>query len=201
MLDARVRPWIDPPLNAMGRWLARQGISADHVTVAGCALGLAGAMAVALGAIGLGLLLFLSGRLFDGLDGAVARATKPTDRGGFLDIVLDFALYATFPLAFAVLDPAQNALPAAALLASFLLNGAAFLAFAVMAERHRLETSAQGIKSLYYLMGIAEGSEMIAVFTAFCILPAWFPQIAFGFAAVCLASGLARIVYAWRALG
>ena len=69
-------------------------------------------------------------RFGDGLDGAIARATAPTDRGGFLDISLDFIVYAAIPLAFAIYDPAQNALSAAILLASFLANGGAFLAFA-----------------------------------------------------------------------
>ena len=55
---------------------------------------------------GAALLLFILNRLFDGLDGAVARATRRTDRGGFLDIVFDFAVYGAVPLAFALREPA-----------------------------------------------------------------------------------------------
>ena len=51
-------------------------------------------------------------RLFDGLDGAVARASTKTDRGGFLDIVLDFAFYGAIPLGFVLADPAGNAVAA-----------------------------------------------------------------------------------------
>jgi hypothetical protein len=45
-------------------------------------------------------------------------------------------------LAFAVADPARNALPAAALLAAFVCTGSSFLAFAVMAERRGLREDA-----------------------------------------------------------
>ena len=55
----------------------------------------------------------------------MARLTAPTDRGAFLDITLDFLFYASIPLAFAVADPAANALPAAVLLAAFIGTGSA----------------------------------------------------------------------------
>ena len=126
MFDTALRPWIDPPLNATGRWLAAHGVTADQVTVAGFGIGLGAALLVAFGQFGLGLVLILSNRLADGLDGAIARATKPTDRGAFLDITFDFMFYASIPLAFALSDPARNALAAATLIASFLANGGAF---------------------------------------------------------------------------
>ena len=43
MLDARLRPLIDPPLNRVGAALARAGLTANALTFAGLALGLAGA--------------------------------------------------------------------------------------------------------------------------------------------------------------
>ncbi len=200
MFDARLRRLINPPLNAVARRLAAAGVSADQITIAGAAFGVTAAVAIAFGSSLIGLGLFLAGRILDGVDGAVARQSAPTNRGGFLDIVLDFVVYAAIPLAFAVRDPAANALAASCLLAGFLVNGTAFLAFAVMAERHKLETGAQGRKSLYYLSGIAEGSETIVVFAAFCLWPAWFAGFAFVFAALCLLSAAARIAMAWKML-
>ncbi|HRK18929.1 MAG TPA: CDP-alcohol phosphatidyltransferase family protein, partial [Hyphomicrobiaceae bacterium] len=122
--------------------LARQGIGANAVSIGGAVLGLAGAVAIAAGAPLAGLVLFILGRISDGLDGAVARAsgTGPTDWGGFLDIVLDFLVYAAIPLAFAMLDPGSNGVAAALLLASFLANGSAFLAFATIAAKRGLST-------------------------------------------------------------
>jgi phosphatidylglycerophosphate synthase len=200
MFDAKLRRYIDPSLNRIARDVAQAGISADYVTLAGAFAGLWGAAAIAISLPLVGLALFLAGRVLDGLDGAVARQTKPTNLGAYLDIVLDFVVYAAIPLGFAIYNPSQNAVAAAVLLASFLLNGAAFLGFALMAEKLHLETQAQGHKSLYYLGGLAEGGETIVCFTLMCLLPGWFAVIALGFAALCTVSGAARIVLAWRLL-
>ncbi|MEM6497548.1 MAG: CDP-alcohol phosphatidyltransferase family protein [Pseudomonadota bacterium] len=201
MFDSRIRVFIDPPLNAAGRKLAAMGVSANGVTVAGFVLGMAGAVAIAFGAIVFGLVLILISRLADGLDGAVARATQTSDLGGFLDIVLDFIFYGAVPLAFAFYDPANNALPAAVLLLSYFANGSTFLAYAIMAEKRNIETSAQGVKSLYYMTGLAEGGETIAAIALFCLFPAYFPLIAYGYATLCYASAAGRIFLAWRTLG
>jgi phosphatidylglycerophosphate synthase len=202
MFDTSIRPWIDPPLNAAAARLAARGWGADHVTVLGCAFGLAAAAAIAFGHHTVGLMLIAANRLCDGLDGAVARAsgTGPTDRGGFLDIALDFVFYASIPLAFAVADPTRNALAAAALLAGFLVNGAAFLAYAVIAAKRGLTTAAQGRKSIYYLAGLAEGTETVAVFCALCLWPAAFPGLAYAFAALCAVSAAARLAIGLRDL-
>lgn len=200
MFDSRLRPLIDPPLQRAGRALAARGVSADVLTGIGCAAGLAAAAAIVAGAFTLALVLFLAGRGIDGLDGAVARATTKTDRGGFLDIVFDFAVYAAIPLAFALNDPANNAVSAAILLAAIVLNGSAFLTYALMAERRGLTTQAHGDKSLYFVAGLAEGAETIVVYAVFCLWPGAFPHLATAFAALCLISGLARIAMAWRAL-
>ena len=200
MFDSRLRPWIDPPLNAVAQAVVRRGVSAEAMTLSGLGMGLAGAVAVACGAPLLGLVLFVANRLADGLDGAVARQTAVTDRGGFLDIIADFLIFAAYPLAFAVADPARNALAAAALLASFIASGTAFLAFAAVAAKRRLSTDAQGRKSIYYLAGLAEGGETIAVFVAMCVWPAAFAAIAWAFAGVCAVSAVGRVVMGMRVL-
>ena len=200
MFDAALRKIIDAPLNRAGRGLAAMGVTANAVTAFGLGLGFAAAVAIALGATWIALCLILLNRLADGLDGAVARATSRTDLGGYLDIVFDFLFYGAVPLGFVVADPAQNGLAGAVLLASFYANGAAFLAFAIMAEKTGIETSAQGLKSLYYLGGLAEGAETIAVFVLFCLFPAWFSVIALAFAALCFVSAGARIVFSMRVL-
>lgn len=198
MLDGVMRRIIDPPLMRAGRLLAALGVPADAVTFAGLALGLAAAACVVAGLEGPAAFAFLLGRVADGLDGAVARATRRTDRGGFLDIVCDFAFYGVFPLAFAVRDPGANALAAAVLLFSFYVNGATFLAYAAVAARRRLETTARGLKSIYFTAGLAEGTETIAAFLAMLLLPAHFTTIAYAFAAMTLVTAASRVALAWR---
>jgi len=48
MLDSHIRPLIDPPLNRLGRALADRGATANKVTLAGLAIGLLAAGAIAL---------------------------------------------------------------------------------------------------------------------------------------------------------
>ncbi len=201
MLDHRLRAVLDPALDTAGQALAKRGIGADQVTLIGTAFGLAAACFIAFEAYWTGLLLIAMNRIADGLDGAVARATRKTDRGGYLDITLDFVFYAAIPLCFAIADTPKNALAAACLLAAFLANGVAFMAFALMAERRGLATDAQGPKAFYYMTGIAEGTETIAVFVAMCLWPAYFPWLAIAFALMCFLSAIARIVRAWQVLG
>lgn len=200
MFDARIRPLIDPSLNRLGYLLARTGVSPNAVTLFGFAIGIGAAVAIASGFFLLGFVLIALNRLADGLDGALARATQKTDLGGYLDITLDFFFYGAIPLAFAIQDPATNALPAAALLCSFYANGSAFLAFAIMAERRGLSTNKQGAKSLYYLGGLAEGTETIVLFLLMALLPSWFATLAWAFAAVCFVSAGARVMIGVKSL-
>lgn len=185
MLDAKLRPLIDPPLNAAGRVLAGLGVTANALTFTGLVFGLGGAAAIAFGEIGWGLALIIANRLLDGLDGAVARVRGPSDLGGYFDIVADFAFYVSVPLAFGILSPA-NTLPALVLVASFVLTGVSFLAFAVIAGKRGATTEAHGQKSFFYSTGLAEGTETIAVFIAMCLVPAWFAPLAYGYAALCV---------------
>lgn len=198
MLDGLMRQVIDPPLAVMGRFAARRGVSADQVTIAGLVFGLGAALAVVAEADALALILLLAGRLCDGLDGAVAGATRRTDRGGFLDIVCDFIFYGAFPLAFALRDPEANALAACVLLFTFYVNGATFLAYAAVAARRGLETASRGVKSLYFTAGLAEGSETIIAFVLMALLPGWFAQIACAFAAMVALTAAGRAIIAWK---
>ncbi|MGD1871090.1 MAG: CDP-alcohol phosphatidyltransferase family protein [Neomegalonema sp.] len=200
MFDARLRPLIDPPLNWAGARLARMGVMADTVTWLGFVFGMSGCVLIAVESYGWALALILLGRAADGLDGAVARATVKTDRGGFLDIVLDFIFYGSVPFAFAIADPDANAVAAAALLLSYYANGSSFLAFAVMAAKSGVETTAQGEKSLFYLAGVAEGFETILFTALFCLFPNAFAPLAFVFAGLVAVSAGARVAVAMRQL-
>lgn len=201
MIDARLIPLQRRLMEPPARALVARGIRADQITVAGCAIGLLATLAAAFGLYGLALAGLALNRLADGLDGAVARQTTPTDRGAFLDIALDFVFYAVFPLGFIAADPAANGLPGAALLASFILTGTSFLAFSVIAERRGLTARDYPSKGIYYLGGLAEGAETIAVFAAFCLFPEAFPWLAWSFAAICAVTGATRYLAGWSSFG
>lgn len=196
MLDGQAKALIDPYLTVIGNRLARLGITANMVTWAGFAIGCLAALAIARQYYLTGLLLLLISRLADGLDGAVARATRKTDLGGYLDIVLDFAFYGLIPVGFVLADPAANAVAGAVLLLSFYVNGSSFLAYAIIAERRGLDTDQRGSKSFYFATGLAEATETLAVFAAFCLFPGQFTPIAWVFAALCFYTAASRILLA-----
>lgn len=197
MFDGTMRKWIDPPLNRAGRVLATWGWTADGVTLLGLMVAVFAGLILALGLpewLALGPLLL--SRLLDGLDGAVARATYKTDFGGYLDIICDFVFYAMIPLAFVIRDPSVNGAAGAFLLAAFYVNGATFLGYAIMAEKRGMKTDAQGEKSLYYAVGLLEGTETIVFFVLICLMPGLFVPAAWIFGGLCLVTALARTLLA-----
>lgn len=200
MLDGSLKPLLDPWLTRAGKGLVSLGFSANLVTIVGLAIGLAAAGFIAFELYWVGLVLLLISRIFDGLDGAVARQTQATDFGGYLDITLDFVFYGAIPLAFVIADPASNAIAGAVLIFSFYVNGASFLASAIMAEKRGAKTTQRGEKSFFFTTGLAEATETIAVFALFCIFPDWFAPIAWVFALICFYTALSRIIMTGRVL-
>ncbi len=198
MIDRYVLDFQHASLRPFATRLVSLGISADALTVIGFAFGVVSAGLVTKGAVGWALLAFLLSRLLDGLDGAVARLVGPSDRGAFMDIALDFAIYALIPLSFAVADPALNALAASLLLAAFMGTSSSFLAFAAIAAKRGVASVSFPHKGIYYLGGLTEGAETIVAFTAMYVWPVHFPVIATIFAGLALLTTLMRWWWGWR---
>jgi phosphatidylglycerophosphate synthase len=200
MLDRAALALLRPGLDAAARGLRGAGIGADAVTLAGFAVGMGAAAAIATGRPIAGLALMLASRLCDGLDGALARATAPTDRGAFLDITLDFLFYASIPLAHAVADPLRNGLAAAVLLAAFIGTATTFLSFAALAAQRGLRSVAYPAKGIYYLGGLTEATETLVCFVLMCLWPMHFALFAWVFAALCAVTIATRLWAGWRLL-
>jgi phosphatidylglycerophosphate synthase len=199
MFDRSFSQLIDPLIQRLARRASRLGLNANQLTLLGFLTGIFAAFLIAHEAYLTGAMAILASRLLDALDGAVARLTRATDAGGFLDIALDFVFYASIPLAFAVSDPARNALPAAVLLAAFIGTGSSFLAFAVMAAKRGLSNLATPNKSFYFLGGLTEASETLICFMAMCAWPGLFIELAYVFAALCALTTATRIWWGWKA--
>lgn len=198
MLDAVLRPLIDPPLNGAAKALVRMKVPANAITWAGFVIGMGAVPALAFHMYGLALALIALRSIADGLDGAVARATHTTDYGGFLDIVLDFIFYAGVVFGMALAQP-DHAVHAAFLIWTFMGTASSFLAYAVLAEKYGITTDIRGDKSLYYLGGLAEGTETLIAFALFCLFPALFPVIAIVFGVMCLLTTVGRVLAARKA--
>lgn len=194
MLDRYTLKLVKPPLQGTAKILACKNIQADQITVVGFLVGMLSVPAIAFHFYWLGFVLIVINRIMDGLDGEVARLTTPTDRGAYLDIVLDFIFYSAVVFAFALANPAINALAAAALIFSFMGTGSSFLAFAIIAERRNIASMDYPNKGFYYLNGLAEGTETIAALLLMCVFPNWFSPIAWVFFAACVATTTTRVM-------
>lgn len=200
MLDRYAIKVIRWPLQSLSALPDNLGINANQITLAGFALGLLALPALAWEQYGWALTFIVLNRLFDGLDGAVARRQGITDCGGFLDITLDFLFYALIPFGFVLANPEANAVAGAFLIFAFVGTGSSFLAFAIMASKRDLESPVYQQKSLYYIGGLTEGTETIACFVLCCLLPQHFALIAWIFGSLCWITTTTRIWAGYQTL-
>ena len=201
MLDKFITPIIKPLLEPLVVLFYKGGFTADQLTIAGFLIGMLALPLIAFELWSAALIAIILNRVFDGLDGALARyAGQSSSAGGYLDITLDFLFYAAVPLGFILVNPEQNDIAGALLLAAFIGTGSSFLAFAIAAEKFQLDKPQFKYKSFYYLNGLTEGTETIVLFIAFCIWPQHFVVLASIFAAACAVTILTRIYGGYQTL-
>lgn len=200
MLDPYVRPYIDPPLNILGKKIFSYNISANNLTLLGFLMGICAMVLIALKFYTFGAIFIVLNRILDGLDGAVARYQGLTDFGGFLDIVCDFIIYAGVVFAFGFADP-KNLFASAFLIFSFIGPISSFLAYAIVAAKRNIQTTIRGKKSFYYLGGICEGTETAATLILMCLLPNYVTIICLIYGILCWLTTLGRILNAWQDFG
>jgi phosphatidylglycerophosphate synthase len=195
MLDSYLRPYIDPVLNKVAHRLKQIPISPNTLTVAGFLCGLTGCVFAYSQLYFAALLFLIFNRLIDGFDGPLARVKNAeSDLGGYLDIVLDFLIYAGFPFAFAIGIGTENALIAGAfILLSFMGTGTSFLAYAIICAKRGMETSHQGKKTFYFSNGLMEGTETILFLILICLWPAQFILFCAVFGSLCFLTTAQRI--------
>lgn len=193
MFDRYLHPRVKPLLNRIAATIDRPEVTPDRISLAGFLIGALALPFLAMQWYPAALLVIVINRLFDGLDGALARRRNLSDAGGFLDIALDFLFYALVPFGFVLASPALNAVAGAWLLFAFIGTGSSFLAFAAVADKYKLENLYYPHKSFYYLGGLTEGAETILVFVLFCLFPAYFPLLAWFFGALCWFTTLTRV--------
>jgi len=202
MFDKLALKLTKPVVDRMADYAICHKVTADQMSFAGLGLGLFASLLIVAGAPQVAIIPLLLGRIADGVDGAIARGgNEQSDRGAFMDIVLDFVFYASVPLAFAIAYPPANALAAAVLLAAFVTTGTSFLAYATLAAKRGETSSDYPTKGIYYLGGITEGAETILFFVLCCLWPSWFAALAYVYAALCAFTTFTRIKAGWEKFG
>jgi phosphatidylglycerophosphate synthase len=192
MLDAAARRISAMPLDAAARTLARYGVTANIATAIGFIIGVLAVIFFAFALYGVGLLFLTLNRLFDGLDGALARRRGITERGEFLDGVLSYLVFAAVPFAFALADPQSG------LAASFMILGILIVAVTELGMRGyiSLPTVSSTLPRWFIL---CERSETFLVIAVMALLPWAFSLFAYLFGALCFVTGGMRIAAALAA--
>jgi phosphatidylglycerophosphate synthase len=180
MFDSQLRLVIDRPMAALARWLAPFGIGANWVTLAGAVVAFVALILIGRGLYLFGLTAILFNRLLDGLDGAVARQSQPTDLGAYIDAVFDTLFFASIPFAFALADP-ERAVAASFLIFGSMAAGASAWIFMAFTQKE----GAAGIP----IASVIESLVMVLGFAIACFLPERFSIVAYalGFAAFIVA--------------
>lgn len=198
MFDDTLRKVKDRLLSPLAGRLAN--VPPAALTLAGLGAGLGSAVAAAWGDNLAGLALWAVNRTLDGLDGLVARKFgKTSDRGGYLDLVCDFVVYAAIPLGLAWARADASVWAACAfLLASFYINAVSWLALSALHEKLRQTTEPNRLTSLAMPKGLMEGFETLLLYAAFFLWPGGLVWLSAGGAALVLVSAGQRVIWALR---
>ena len=193
MFDKDLISLTEKILLPFAKVLVSKNISANRITTYGFFIGLIGVLCISQNLYKTGMIFVLLNRVCDGLDGLVARLSSPSDFGAFLDITLDFMFYALIPLSFVWSDPTQNSLAGIILIVSFFGTGCSFLASAIFAERRKIHVRDFPKKGIPFFVSFMEGGETIFFFCLMCLLPQFFPYIAYLFSVLCFLTWILRI--------
>lgn len=199
MFDTHLRALKDRLATPLA--LRLKGVSPDRLTLVALAVGVAAAVCAAQGWYGWALAFWLLNRAIDGFDGLIARLhDKQNDFGGYLDILVDFVVYALVPLGLVLSAPtADHYLALAVLLVSFYINTASWMYLAAILEkRHAREPGT--LTTIVMPSGLIGGTETILAYSLFMLFPAKMSLLFYLFAALVMVTVGQRLLWAWRML-
>ena len=202
MLDPLLRPVKERVLAPLARALGRRA-HPMAVTAAGFACGIAAAVLAARGHPGAALVLWLANRVLDGLDGTLARTQgRQTDIGGYVDIVLDFIVYAAIPLGLVLATPSVPvAVAALAMVGSFYVNAASWMYLSAILERRGAGARARGeLTTVTMPAGLVGGTETIVLYTLFLALPRFLLPLFALMTSLVIVTVVQRLLWAARRL-
>jgi phosphatidylglycerophosphate synthase len=198
MIDGYARNLLPGLTGGLISFYRRLGVTPNQLTVLGCAIALVAALLVSAGHAWSAVVVWWLGRLVDGTDGILARATgRVSAFGGYLDITLDMAAYSVMVLGFYFWQPQFAPLWMITLILYILAITSALSLGAL--ER------ARGVdgdnRSLKLAAGLAEGGETGISYTLMLLLPQFISVLLPLWILVLAATFAARTVLAWRLLG
>jgi phosphatidylglycerophosphate synthase len=202
VFDLILRALKDRLLEPLARLLGPR-VPPDLVTLVACLVGLGAGLCAWRRAYGAALALWALNRLLDGLDGTLARVHgRQTDFGGYLDILLDFAVYTAVPTGLALGRPTPAVLAACvALLGSFFVNAASWMYLSAVLERRDAGAQRRGeLTTVTMPPGLIAGAETVVLYTLFLAAPGRLAELFGLMAALVYVTVGQRVVWARRHL-
>jgi len=173
MIDKYLRPIKDKILIPLAKKTALI-FSPNQISLISFFFGLLSCLMIFLHQLYPALAFWILNRVIDGLDGTVARVShNQTDWGGYLDIMLDFIIYALLPIffTFAFSDSIIDYAVLSIMLGLFYINTASWMYLSGVIEKRSINTKIPEQTSLPMPTGLMEGAETIFLFSLFFIFP------------------------------
>jgi len=203
MLDPIFRPLKEKMLIPSSRIIGRY-VKPNTLSVFAFLAGVGSAFLVLLHYPYWALACWVLNRILDGYDGTVARLTnQKTDFGGYLDILLDFVVYALIPVVFTYIYTPDNFgwISLVVLLALFYINSASWMYLSAVLEKKRAGAAETGeFTSVTMPSGLIEGTETVIIFSLFYIFPQFLVWFFWIMSATMVIGIIQRIVWARKHL-
>ena len=202
MLDSILRPLKERVLTPLAVATGPR-VHPMAVTILGFACGISAASFAAHGSSVAALGFWLANRVLDGFDGTLARIQgRQTDIGGYVDILLDFVVYAAIPLGLVIGAPSiPVAIAALAMVGSFYVNAASWMYLSAILERRGTGARARGdLTTVAMPDGLIGGTETIVVYALFFAFPGLLMPLFVVMTVLVLMTVVQRLVWAVRHL-
>ncbi len=202
MFDKHLRPLKDRVLRSTANKIA--GIlNPNQITLISFSLGLLSCYFIFSGQMNLALLFWILNRITDGLDGTVARVSnRQSNWGGYLDLMLDFIIYAAIPISLTIVyNTGALSYPALSLmLAVFYINSASWMYLSALQGSSETNNKKDNLTSIPMPTGLVEGSETVFFYILFYLFPLSLPPLFFIVSGLTVIGIIQRFVWGYRNL-
>lgn len=201
MLDRQLREIKERVLNPVALQIGKVA-HPTTISLLGGGVGLAAGLAGWQGAYTLGLVLWAVNRFLDGIDGTIARLyKKSSDLGGYIDILIDFVVYAWIPVMLTLgrADSRILWLALAYMLSVFYINAASWIYLSSILEKRNQGAATQNETTTITMpVGLVEGTETVVMYGLFFLLPGQLPLLFAIMGTLVLITAGQRLVWALR---
>jgi phosphatidylglycerophosphate synthase len=154
------------------------------------------------GLVAMSVVLWLLGRILDGIDGTIARGRGiASELGGYLDLMADVIGYAVVPIGIVAAKQSKHLwMWCAILLATFYVNTLSWTLLSALAERRDRQDQSAVTTTFTMPTALIEGAETIVLFTLMLALPRYAQPLFIAMSVGVAVSIVQRVAWAVRNL-